>query len=89
MEKLNLATDTIESKQVLWADIGNDGDKDLYATNFNAANRLYLNNGSLGLINVTQLYGLPIDLEPTFGATFGDYNKDRFLDIYVVIFFNK
>lgn len=83
-EKINgLAIETAASKQMLWADIDNDGDKDLLVTNFMAPNRLYENDGNMNLTDITISAGFFLFPEPTYGAAFGDYDGDGFLDIYI------
>jgi hypothetical protein len=74
--------DTAQSKHILWVDYDNDGDKDLYITNYLSPNRLYENDGSLNLSDVTLSAGLPLDSLPTYGACFGDYDRDGWLDLY-------
>jgi hypothetical protein len=83
-EKINaLVLETAATKQLLWADIDNDGDKDLLITNFMAANRLYENDGNMNLTDITLSAGFFLFPEPTYGATFGDYDADGFLDLYI------
>ena len=73
-----------KSEQVLWLDYDNDGDQDLFVTTFGGSNRLYQNDGSLGMTDVTVAAGLPNSYaDPSYGAVAGDYNNDGFLDIYV------
>ena len=72
-----------ESKQVLWADFDNDGDKDLFVTNYLGTNQLFVNDGALGFEDQTETAGLPIDPMPTFGAVWGDYDRDGWLDLYI------
>ncbi|MFK7774556.1 MAG: FG-GAP-like repeat-containing protein [Saprospiraceae bacterium] len=78
-----LVLDTSATKQLLWADIDNDGDKDLLVTNFMAANRLYENDGNMNLTDITLSSGFFLFPDPTYGATFGDYDADGFLDLYI------
>lgn len=81
-ERLQLLNHRDQSKQVLWVDFDNDGDKDLYITSFLAANRLYENTGDLQFEDITESAGLPIDEFTTFGACWGDYDRDGWLDLY-------
>ena len=62
------------------ADFDNDGDGDLYVTNF-GPNRLYRNDGQ-GRFSDTAV-GAGVDLPGwSTGATFGDYDRDGDLDLY-------
>ena len=73
---------TEQAKTVLWADIDNDGDKDFYVTAFAGTNHLYENKGDLNFEEITVSAGLPIDSLKSFGAIWGDYNRDGYLDLY-------
>ena len=64
------------------ADYNNDGNVDLYVTNF-GANVLYHNNGDGTFADVTHLAGVG-DPGWSSSATFLDYNRDGFLDLFVV-----
>lgn len=78
-----LVIDTLATKQLLWADIDNDGDQDLYITSFQAANRLYENDGNMNLTDITTSAGFMLFPDPSYGAAFGDYDLDGFLDLYI------
>lgn len=71
-----------EAKQILWVDFDNDGDKDLFVAGYGCPNRLYKNNGNLELEDITEAAGLPINDHNTFGACFGDIDRDGWLDLY-------
>lgn len=71
-------------KSVLWVDYNNDGLKDLYVVRFDNYNQLFKNQGSLNLVEVTASAGLPLITKRCFGATFGDVNRDGWLDLYYV-----
>lgn len=77
-----LVTEKVHAKQVLWVDFDNDGDKDLMVAGNQAITRLYENDGSLNMTDITASAGLPLDSMPVNGFTFGDYDNDGWLDIY-------
>ncbi|MDE0185685.1 MAG: CRTAC1 family protein [Candidatus Poribacteria bacterium] len=62
-------------------DYDNDGDPDLYVTNF-GANVLYQNNADGTFTDVTETAGVGDALWGT-SATFFDYDRDSYLDLYV------
>ncbi|MDE0555970.1 MAG: VCBS repeat-containing protein, partial [Candidatus Poribacteria bacterium] len=63
------------------ADYDNDGDLDLYVTNF-GANVLYQNNGDSTFTDVTERAGVG-DNRWSLGCAFADYDSDGFVDLYV------
>ena len=65
-----------------WGDYDNDGDIDLYVVNAGGSNRLLRNDEADGFFDAT---ASPLDDAPGFGFTssWGDYDNDGFLDIYV------
>lgn len=73
---------TFQQRQPVWVDYDNDGDFDLYVTSDTNGNRLYENSGG-NLTDVTVESGLPIPNILTFGASWGDYNNDGFLDVFL------
>lgn len=78
-----LVSNLDEVKQVLWIDIDNDGDKDLFLTSINAVNRLYENQGNLQLKDITEEAGLLMEPTDSYGACMADVDRDGWLDIYV------
>ena len=82
-EKLSSLVDhTEEAKQVLWVDFDNDGDKDLYVCTFNGINRLYKQTGTLIFEDITERCGLPLEEQFSYGACWGDVDRDGWLDLY-------
>lgn len=63
------------------ADIDNDGDLDLYVTNF-GADLLYRNDGGGGFVDVTEEFGVATPGWST-SAVFFDADVDGWLDLYV------
>lgn len=62
-------------------DYDNDGDADLFVSNYGVS-RFYRNNGDSTFTDIAEKVGL--DLKGWFsGATFGDYDKDGRLDLFV------
>lgn len=61
-------------------DIDNDGDEDIYVTNF-GANRLYRNDGGT-FTDIAVPAGVAVDSWST-GCAFGDFDGDGWLDLYV------
>jgi len=72
-----------EAKCILWADIDNDGDYDLFITYRLAANKLYINEGDFEFTDVSALCGIDQSNRRSYGACFGDYNNDGLLDLFI------
>ncbi len=72
-----------------WADYDNDGDFDLFVTNYGGDNNiLYINNGDGTFTRVTE--GILVnDGGDSVSATWGDYDNDGDLDVYVTNDFNE
>ena len=68
------------------ADIDNDGDLDLYCTNF-GPNRLYRNEGDGTFVEVGARAGVA-DPSWAVSAAFGDFDADGHVDLYVVNYVN-
>ena len=75
------ANDTSWGMGCVAADYDNDGNADLYITNY-GANRLYRNGGDGRFADATVSAGVGDDRWST-GAAFGDYDLDGDLDLYV------
>lgn len=75
--------DTLESKTMQWVDYDNDGDRDLFVTNYLGTPFLYRNNGNGSFANVTFAAGITTNNINAFTSVWGDYDKDGFLDLYI------
>ena len=76
--------DTSWSMGAAAADYDNDGDADVYVTNY-GANRLFENDGAGRFSDVTAAAGVGDTLWGT-GAAWGDYDRDGDLDLYAANF---
>lgn len=72
-----------QNKQVVWVDFDNDGDKDLFTTSIFDGNKLYRSEGNLEFTDITALSGLPALNIKTSGASWGDYDNDGYLDLFL------
>ena len=65
-----------------WGDYDNDGDLDLYISNFASENRLYKNNGNGTFTDIAKDLKIQHPIS-SFTTWFWDYNNDGWLDIFV------
>ncbi len=74
------------TKQVLWGDIDNDDDYDLFISANDTGNKMYLNMGDLHFLDITTSCGMNRSSihNNSFGSVFADFNKDGNLDLYAV-----
>ena len=71
----------------LFADVDNDGFKDLFVVRYLATNQLFHNNGNGTFTDRSAEMGLDL-LAPSASALFLDYDRDGFLDLYVAVYGN-
>lgn len=69
-------------KGVAWGDYDDDGDPDLYVSNF-GPNRLYRNQGNGTFVDVAPELGVTAPEGRSFATWFFDYDHDSDLDLYV------
>ena len=82
-QTLSIVNNNWKNKQVNWIDIDNDGDNDLFITSDTDSVRLYENTGNMILQDITVASGMLTDVLSTYGASWGDYNNDGFLDVFL------
>ncbi|MFT7499056.1 MAG: hypothetical protein ACI8QP_001653 [Porticoccaceae bacterium] len=75
--------DVYRTKQVIWVDYDNDGDKDFFATSISGLNKFYMNDGSMNFTDITDSCGLFTVNLFTYGASFGDIDNDGDLDVFI------
>ena len=76
-------SNTLKTKQIIWVDYDNDGDKDLFVTALNGSNRFYKNNGNMAFTDISNTIGFFTDNKHTTGASFGDIDNDGDLDAFI------
>ncbi|MFK5879202.1 MAG: FG-GAP-like repeat-containing protein [Flavobacteriaceae bacterium] len=72
-----------QTKQLNWVDFDNDNDKDLFITSDTDGNKLFENIGGLVFQDITPTSGLATENMFSYGASWGDYNNDSFLDVFI------
>ncbi len=78
-----IVADRAASEGCTWGDYDNDGDLDLFIANSqNGNNFLYRNNGDRSFTKITT-GAIVSDGGNSFGASWGDYDNDGHLDLFV------
>ena len=75
-----------QTKHLVWVDYDNDGDLDIAVTTFEGRYKLYQNDGNFNFTDVSEQAGLIQANERHYGITFGDYDRDGYLDMYVTVY---
>ena len=83
-DNAGLTNDITDSWAASWGDYNNDGYDDLFVTTYDASqpNILYENNGDKTFTKVTT-GGIVNDTAKSLGASWGDYDNDGYLDLFV------
>jgi hypothetical protein len=71
-----------------WGDYDNDGKMDLFVANFGGPNFLYHNDGN-GVFTKITSGAIVTDVGDSHGASWGDYDNDGYLDLFVNRFFGE
>ena len=74
--------------QATWSDFDEDGDPDLYVANDWAPDNLFRNDGAEGFVDITQAAGTT-EFGFAMGASWGDYDNDGRMDLYVSNMYSK
>lgn len=78
----SIVTDLASSASCAWGDYDNDNFPDLFVSNFGSVNFLYHNNGNGTFTKITS-GAIVTDLGDSHGASWGDYDNDGWLDLFV------
>lgn len=82
-QNYNLQYLNFESKSITWVDFDNDGDNDLFVTSETVGNKLLENLGDMTFQDISATTGMPTSNMYTYGASWGDFNNDGFLDVFL------
>ena len=74
--------------QATWADFDEDGDPDVYVANDWAPDHLFRNDGTNGFTDITKSAGFD-RFGFAMGVTWGDYDNDGKLDVYISNMYSK
>jgi hypothetical protein len=84
LEEQNIGLPNLGSvKSMHWVDVDNDYDLDFYVSVRDNPMKIYRNNGDGTFTDMTNGSGLHQNTEDTYGASWGDYDLDGDLDLYV------
>jgi len=71
-----------DGRTCAWVDFDGDGRIDLFTTNHTNPSRLFRNLGNGRFVDVADQVGLDLPTD-VFAATWGDYNNDGFMDVFL------
>jgi hypothetical protein len=73
-------------KSINWVDFDNDGDEDISLNADGAPFKLFSNNGDFTFTDVSASCGIIQVSTVGYGTSWGDYNKDGFLDVSINLY---
>ena len=83
-EEAGVESKSSHNSSAVWGDYDNDGDLDLYVTDYNNQDLLYQNNGDGTFQYATGKAGVNLARQGNeMAAVWGDYNNDGYLDLYI------
>ncbi|WP_299680650.1 FG-GAP-like repeat-containing protein [uncultured Dokdonia sp.] len=85
VDDLTITNGGEQAKQVIWIDYDNDGDADFFSASDQSKCRLYRNDGNGVYVDISEESGIPAEVFDFFGASWGDYNNDGFLDVFLSV----
>src|SRR2546422_6137699 len=71
---------------VLVADVNGDGLMDIYLLDFLGPNALYINKGNFKFEDIARKVGVDMPEDVSVGGSFGDYDNDGNIDLYVTTY---
>jgi hypothetical protein len=80
---------TTQVKSFQWVDYDNDGDSDFFICAVNASCKLLRNDGNMTFTDVTANLNLTSTGEDSMGASWADYDRDGWLDVYVCNYYAR
>lgn len=84
IDPLSITSDNHQARQISWVDYDNDGDLDFFATGEQGDLWLYKNDEG-SYTNVTETSGLTILSIAYWGNSWGDYDNDGYLDVFISV----
>jgi hypothetical protein len=83
-ESIGFENENSESINILVADYDNDGYNDFFIVNWFETSRLYHNDGDNTFTDVTESAGVNVLFTASRSACWLDYNRDGYIDLYMV-----
>jgi hypothetical protein len=74
-----------QSNAGIFADVDNDGDKDLFVARYLTSNKFFINNGNGTFTDQSKEFGLDLN-STSVTACFLDYDRDGYVDLYVGLY---